>query len=76
MTNTISTLANILALSANITAQEVETIARWQEGAELIEPLGIDTEAFQRALSLGTKACPRTPARSLSPAWLRACTWS
>ncbi|WP_374487018.1 hypothetical protein [Zoogloea sp.] len=58
MTNTIATLAQVLAMSANITAQEVERVARWQEDAGLIEPLRIDADAFQRALKCGDETLP------------------
>ncbi|MBS0353920.1 MAG: hypothetical protein JSR83_08450 [Proteobacteria bacterium] len=58
MTHAILTLAHALALSAGLTPQEAEQVARWQEHHELIEPLGIDADAFQRALEFGDEILP------------------
>lgn len=58
MTHAILTLAHALIMSSGITPQEAEQVARWQEHHELIEPLGIDADAFQRALELGDESLP------------------
>lgn len=58
MTNAILTLAHALSMSSGITPQEAEQVARWQEHHELIEPLGIDADAFQRALEFGDETLP------------------
>ncbi|MBS0354752.1 MAG: hypothetical protein JSR83_12745 [Proteobacteria bacterium] len=58
MTHAILTLAHALIMSSGITPQEAEQVARWQEHHELIEPLGIDADAFQRALEFGDETLP------------------